>query len=99
MNSLAQLGGLVGPALVGALSQAERGPESTEHAHALAILGSCAVAAGLLCACFTPRLVACSGWGCGRGAGVATCTTVLAASSSAAVEVASGQARSAARKL
>ena len=54
INSLGNVGGMVGPALVGMLSQVEGGTEASEHIHALIVLGSTALVAGLMCAVFQP---------------------------------------------
>ena len=54
INSLGNLGGLVGPVTVGALSRREGGLEAEEHAHALALLGASAVLAGVLTLLFRP---------------------------------------------
>ena len=54
INSLGNLGGLVGPVTVGALSRVEGGLEAEEHAHALGLLGASAVLAGLLTLLFRP---------------------------------------------
>ena len=54
INSLGNVGGMVGPALVGLLSQVEGGAEASEHIHALIVLGSTALVAGLMCAVFQP---------------------------------------------
>ena len=45
---------MVGPALVGMLSQVEGGAEASEHVHALVALGSAALVAGLMAAVFQP---------------------------------------------
>lgn len=52
VNSFANLGGLLGPALIGLLSHEEQGAESSEHFHALALLGGCAIFAGAMAAAF-----------------------------------------------
>ena len=47
INSVGQAGGLVGPALVGVLSDAEGGVEAAEHVHAMLALAAAAGAAAL----------------------------------------------------
>ena len=54
INSLGNVGGMIGPALVGVLSSAEGGVEAHEHAHALLALGSMAIVAALMIAVFRP---------------------------------------------
>ena len=53
LSTLAQRD-FAGPALVGLLSQVEGGVEASEHIHALIVLGSTALVAGLMCAVFQP---------------------------------------------
>ena len=48
INSVGQAGGLVGPALVGVLSDVEGGVEAAEHVHAMLALAAAAGAAALL---------------------------------------------------
>ena len=54
INSLGNVGGMIGPALVGVLSKAEGGDEAVEHIHALIALGSAALVAGLMVVVFRP---------------------------------------------
>ena len=55
INSVGQAGGLVGPALVGVLSDAEGGVEAAEHVHAMLALAAAAGAAALLSLTFAPQ--------------------------------------------
>ena len=55
INSMGNVGGMVGPALVGLLSDAEGGKEAVQHVHAMEALGGCALLAGLMCACFDQK--------------------------------------------
>lgn len=48
INSMGNVGGLIGPALVGYLSEREGGAEAEGHAHALGFMGACATLAGVL---------------------------------------------------
>jgi len=54
INSLGNVGGMIGPALVGVLSSSEGGIEAQEHIHALLALGSMAIVAALMIAVFRP---------------------------------------------
>ena len=54
INSIGNVGGLVGPVTVGLLSEREGGREATEHVHALGFLGASAMLAGVLVLLFRP---------------------------------------------